>query len=75
MSNTLKFHIDSQRAYDVNKAKEYAERDAFGEYKYAKAYAQERRNDLGDDIVQNIKVEEIVSMQELISMATKTTQE
>lgn len=30
MSNKLKFHIDSQRAYDVNKAQSYAEKQGTG---------------------------------------------
>ncbi len=77
MNNTLKFHIDSQRAYDVNKASEGVNANKFENFltggnenkKYANAYALVKRPDLGEDVVQNMKIEEIVSMQELIELA------
>ncbi len=83
MANRLKFHIDSQRAYDVNKATEQAAASNFENFltggnenkKYANAYAQVKRPDLGEDVVQNMKIEEIVSMRELIELATNKKEE
>jgi len=74
MNNSLRFHIDSQRAYDVNKASTLANQDRFEAFltggnenrKYANAYANVKRPDLGEDVVQGMNMEEIVSMQELI---------
>lgn len=83
MNNSLKFHIDSQRAYDVNKAAETAAGSNFEAFltggnenrRYANAYSQVKRPDLGEDVVQNMKIEEIVSMRELIEMAKKKEEE
>jgi hypothetical protein len=78
MNNKLKFHIDSQRAYDVgNKAA--PNRDNFEKFvtggdeskKYSNAYSNVKRPDLGEDIVQSMNIEEIVSMQELLDMVRK----
>ena len=83
MNNSLRFHIDSQRAYDVNRATTQATQDRFEAFltggnenrKYANAYANVKRPDLGDDFVQGMTLEEVVSMQELIQMATKKKEE
>lgn len=77
MNNSLKFHVDSQRAYDVNK--QYQNRDNFESFvtggdpnkKYANAYANVKRPDLGEDMVQSMNLEDIVSMNELMSLAAK----
>lgn len=75
MSNRLRFHVDSQKAYAADRPqKEGFEHFAAGgdpTQKYANAYANVRRPDLGDDMVQGANIEELVSMQELIEMATK----
>ncbi len=53
MNNQLRFHIDSQKAYDVNKTSEQMRQDNFeafvtgGVGKYANAYANVKRPDLG----------------------------
>ena len=57
MNNSLRFHIDSQRAYDVNKASEQAGMDRYEAYvtggnkRYEKAYAEVKRPDLGEDVI------------------------
>ena len=70
MNNSLRFHIDSQRAYDVNRASTLANQDRFEAFvtggnehhKYANAYSNVKRPDLGGDVVQGIELDEIVSM-------------
>ena len=77
MNNRLKFHVDSQRAYDVDKAQQYQSKDGFGNFvtggnenkKYANAYSDVKRPDLGGDVIQSVDLEELVSMQELIRLA------
>ena len=83
MNNQLRFHVDSQRAFDVNKAQAYQqaqssgfnfEKFAFGgseAKKYENAYATVKKPDLGDDVVQGVNLDEIVSMHELIDIARK----
>lgn len=77
MNNKLKFHIDSQKAYDVNAAAKYLEKQGTGANfdnfktggKYAGAYENVKKMDLGEDVIQGINLEEIVSMNELLQMA------
>jgi hypothetical protein len=79
MNNQLRFHIDSQKAYEVNKASAgmMANQERFEAFitggnenkRYANAYAKVKRPDLGEDVVQSMNIEEIVSMKELIEMA------
>ena len=81
MRTKLRFHVDSQRAYDVDKAQQYSEK-AGGKFedflaggdankKYANAYTNVKRPDLGDDMIQGMNVDEVVSMKELIDLAVK----
>jgi hypothetical protein len=53
MNNKLKFHIDSQRAYDVGKTQNVPTgfQSFIGGDKYAQAYSEVKRPDLGADIV------------------------
>ena len=71
MNNQLRFHIDSQKAYDVNKTSEQMRMDNFEAYvtgnnpaasKYANAYANVKRPDLGNDMVHGGNLDEIVSI-------------
>ena len=83
MNNKLKFHIDSQRAYDVNQASANLNKVGTGanfenfltggdiNKKYANAYSTVKRPDLGEDVVQGMNIEDVVSMNELISLAVK----
>jgi hypothetical protein len=81
MNNSLRFHIDSQRAYQVNRAQEYQQREGYENFitggnenkKYANAYANVKRPDLGDDVVHSMNLEELVSMQELIELANASS--
>ena len=51
MNNKLKFHIDSQRAYDVGKTQDLQTGFQSFTDKYAHAYSEVKRPDLGGDVV------------------------
>lgn len=63
MNNKLKFHIDSARAYNVEKASSYQQTQGTGANfenfvtggdptkKYTSAYANAKRPDLGDNVI------------------------
>lgn len=81
MNNKLKFHVDSQRAYDVFKAASYAEAQASAFERYAlggnekwkyndTAYSQVKRDNLGDDVIAGAKLEELLDIKEIMDKVT-----
>eukprot|EP00347_Sterkiella_histriomuscorum_P018523 403345186 len=85
MNNKLKFHIDSQKAYDVNRAVSYAEAQASAferfapggneKRKYDNAYANVKRPDLGEEIMDGAKMEEMFNIGEIMSRVIQKKQD
>ena len=79
LNHTLKFHIDSAKAFDINRKAEERGASGFENFvtggdlrkKYAHAYEDVKAPDLGADVEMQKGIEDIVSMQELINLATR----